>query len=980
MAEFRRPGVFVKEVPTPPIPPVAAPSALGIVGFTKKGPADKAVRIESFDDFRDIFGGYTPLSLVPLILEKYFNNGGQVAYVVRITPVGSKRAEGRFLGSVSYQNGLAFGNGTSVLFSGTIPNAPLAKGKLVLTLQGDGTAGPYVFTVPGGFNPHTLAILADSQRAVDEPGAFPNGNLVGSVTASSVNYQTGAVSVTFSAVVPTGTDINVYVTTVQIRSIDSAGNDLIAFDDGNGNLVGDVDIIGPNTINYLTGAFDIHFNAAPDGGAVVHLRNDLFGAAGNVAITETVADPGFVVAGMSGGSDYAPAVGSITAIAGALLNDGETFTIDDGVNPAVTFEFDSGGGVTPGNVPVPFTPADTDLVVAANIRSAINTAANLRVKADPVFSYATRDRWLFEAQSEGLWGNDIKVEIAGSPNFRRQQRAGDFTPPFLATGDGTAGPYSFTIPNAPLIPGSVIITAAGYEAHDDGNGTLLGDVISGTVNYETGATSVTFSGVVPVGAAVRASQHGFEFYDVSVSEYQEDTKEWLIQEVFEAVEMVDSEAADFLTRVINDDQQGSSYVRATLGEGGRLPSLVRTVYKQTIGTGDGTTRRFTGTLSNPPVDPFSVKVFVGTPFQEALDDGVGNLFGTNVDPFGANRIDYRNGTIDVTFKQPPAAAQSVTVVYALQRESDSVQLEGGTDGTGVLTRSQIAVPGLEAQRKGVYAFNSVEDPLNIVVPDFAESALVLQDLIAFAEAKRKRFIIGTTAKGLSPTQAVNFRRNDIRSNSSFVGVYYPWVKSLDRSINKTRTIPPIGHVAGVYSRVDRTRSEGKAPAGIVDGLLLDVVGVERFLEPKDIELVFPTNLNTIVLAAGIGIYVNGARTLSNDRDFRYVNVRRVFIAITARAESSLRFALFEPIGPALFSRVKAALTGIALEYFQKGALAGTNPREAFDVVVDELNTPELAEQGIVKARLAIAPTKPAEFIVVELSIKQREGAVTVTTV
>lgn len=979
MAEFRRPGVFVKEVPPAPVPPAAAPTALGIVGFTEKGPANKAIRVESFDDFRDVFGGFTPKSLVPLILEKYFSNGGQVAYVVRITPVGSKKAESRFLGDISYQNGLAFGDGTITLFSGTIPNAPLARGKKVLTVQGDGTAGPYVFTVPGGTEPHTLAVIAGSQRAVDDPTAYPNGVLVGSVAASSVNYQTGAVSITFSAPVAVGTEIVVYITTIQIRSIDSTGGNIIVFDDGNGNLIGDVNIIGPNTINYLTGAFDVNFSTAPDGGTVVNLRNNLFGAAGNVPITETVADPGFVVSGMTGGSDYNPAVGSITAIAGALLVDGETFTIDDGVNPPVTFEFDSGGGVLPGNVPVPFTPADTAATVAASIRAAINTAANLGVKADPVFAFATRVRWLFEAQSEGVWGNNIKVEIQGSPNFRRQERSGDFTPPFLATGNGTAGPYTFTIPNAPLIPGSVVITAAGYEAHDDSSGALIGDVASGTVNYETGTVSVTFSGVIPVGAAVRVSQHGFEFYDVVVYEYQEDSGEWLVQEVFESLEVVNTEAADFLVKVINDDQQGSNFIDATLGEGGRLPSLVRAVYKEVIGTGDGTTRRFTGTLSNLPVDPFSVKVFVGTPFQEALDDGVGNLFGTNVDPFGANAINYEDGTIDVTFKQPPGVAQSVTVIYAQQRTADSIRLEGGTDGTGVLTRSQIAVPGLEAQKKGVYAFNSVEEPLNVIVPDFAESALVLNDLILFAEAKRKRFIIGTTAKSLSPVQAVNYRRNDIRSTSSFAAVYYPWVKSLDRSINKTRTIPPIGHVAGVYSRVDRTRSEGKAPAGIVDGLLLDVVGVERFLEPKDIETVFPTNLDTIVQAAGIGIYINGARTLSNDRDFKYINVRRVFIAITARAENALRFALFEPIGPALFSRIRATLTGIAMEYFQKGALAGTNPREAFDVVVDELNTPELADQGIVKARLAIAPTKPAEFIVVELTVKRTEGAITAVT-
>jgi hypothetical protein len=188
----------------------------------------------------------------------------------------------------------------------------------------------------------------------------------------------------------------------------------------------------------------------------------------------------------------------------------------------------------------------------------------------------------------------------------------------------------------------------------------------------------------------------------------------------------------------------------------------------------------------------------------------------------------------------------------------------------------------------------------------------------------------------------------------------------------------MGHVAGVYARVDRTRSEGKAPAGTSDGLLYDVVGLERILEPQDLDMIYPVNINPIVLGTGIGIYIDGARTLSTDKDFMFISTRRVFISYRARAEVALLFALFEPIGPALYARVKDALTNICLEFFQKGALAGTTPREAFVVTVDELNTATTVAARTIKCRVALAPTKPAEFIDVELTVNQTTGTVTVT--
>jgi hypothetical protein len=71
---------------------------------------------------------------------------------------------------------------------------------------------------------------------------------------------------------------------------------------------------------------------------------------------------------------------------------------------------------------------------------------------------------------------------------------------------------------------------------------------------------------------------------------------------------------------------------------------------------------------------------------------------------------------------------------------------------------------------------------------------------------------------------------------------------------------------------------------------LDINGIERLLEPSDLDMVYPVNINPIVLGNGIGIYIDGARTLSTDPDFMFVSTRRVFISYRAKAQVGLLFA------------------------------------------------------------------------------------------
>jgi hypothetical protein len=118
--------------------------------------------------------------------------------------------------------------------------------------------------------------------------------------------------------------------------------------------------------------------ASSVGSDAVALVNDIPGSAGNVAITETVSDPGFTVVGMSGGADdntdAAAARGTIGTVPGANLTDGDTFTIGDGVGAPTTFEFNS-GPASVGNVRIAYRSTDSAATVRSSVVNAVNGSA-----------------------------------------------------------------------------------------------------------------------------------------------------------------------------------------------------------------------------------------------------------------------------------------------------------------------------------------------------------------------------------------------------------------------------------------------------------------------------------------------------------------------------------------------------------------------------------------------------------------------------
>lgn len=192
-------------------------------------------------------------------------------------------------------------------------------------------------------------------------------------------------------------------------------------------------------------------------------------------------------------------------------------------------------------------------------------------------------------------------------------------------------------------------------------------------------------------------------------------------------------------------------------------------------------------------------------------------------------------------------------------------------------------------------------------------------------------------------------------------LYFPWIRV---SEPVPRAIPPCGHVAGVYARTDRQVGVHKAPA---NALLEGVMDLDWQLDDRELSRLNEVGVNCLRSLPGRGIRVWGARTLSGQPAWRYVNVRRLFLHLARWAEYGMRDLVFETNGPPLWRRVRDRLRSHCLALYRRGALKGRSPAEAFFIKCDaETNIPEDRDAGRVIAEVGLAVEVPAEFVVVRL--------------
>lgn len=203
-------------------------------------------------------------------------------------------------------------------------------------------------------------------------------------------------------------------------------------------------------------------------------------------------------------------------------------------------------------------------------------------------------------------------------------------------------------------------------------------------------------------------------------------------------------------------------------------------------------------------------------------------------------------------------------------------------------------------------------------------------------------------------------------DTSYAALSFPWLQVPDPlgPAGQLRTIPPSGHLAGVCARVDRERGVHKPPANEVVEDVLDVAVAVDDAGHGDLNT---AAVNTIRALPGRGIRVLGARTLSSDLAWRFLNVRRLLLMIEESIETSVQWTVFEPGGPALWRVLDRAARSFLEGIWQVGMLDGATAGDAFFVTCDETtNPPEEAELGRVVCEIGVQPPWPAEFVVVRI--------------
>ncbi|MFQ5857715.1 MAG: phage tail sheath family protein [Anaerolineae bacterium] len=292
------------------------------------------------------------------------------------------------------------------------------------------------------------------------------------------------------------------------------------------------------------------------------------------------------------------------------------------------------------------------------------------------------------------------------------------------------------------------------------------------------------------------------------------------------------------------------------------------------------------------------------------------------------------------------------------------RLAGGDDGNPPPDEAFIGQDLGPGQRSGIQALTDIDQISIVSVPGKTAQA-IHNALIIHCENLMDRFAVLDPSEGVDIQEVQDFRN---LYDTKYAALYYPWLTVRDALVSADRNIPPSGHIIGVYARTDIERGVHKAPANEV---IRGIVGLEQIINKGEQDILNPSPNNINVLrdfrARGRGYRVWGARCITSDSDWKYVNVRRLFIFLEESLEEGTQWVVFEPNDEPLWARVRQSVTNFLTRVWRDGALMGTTPEEAFFVKCDRTTmTQDDIDNGRLIMLIGVAPVKPAEFVIIRI--------------
>jgi phage tail sheath protein FI len=328
---------------------------------------------------------------------------------------------------------------------------------------------------------------------------------------------------------------------------------------------------------------------------------------------------------------------------------------------------------------------------------------------------------------------------------------------------------------------------------------------------------------------------------------------------------------------------------------------------------------------------------------------------------------------------PPSAAASASSIDGfhlfgqLLALTTPTALTGGNDGDPAIGPTEYDGLQDDLNPTGLYALDPIDEIAIVMAPDAASESSnesssdymrhlgICSALITHCENLRYRFAVLDAPRGASSNVVQDFRAH---FDTSYAALYYPWVKVEDPRAaydGDLLLVPPSGSVAGIYARTDQNRGVWKAPANEV---VFDAMDFELHVRKAVQEVLNPLGINCLRFFQDAGFRVWGARTMSSDSEWKYVNIRRLFIYLEHSIDKGTQWVVFEPNNENTWRNTRHSVEDFLTTVFRSGALMGTKPEEAFFVLCDRSTmTQNDLDNGRLICEVGVAPAYPAEFVI-----------------